>query len=238
MKTNSDGSIERYKARLVAQGFNQKFGSDYDETFCPVVRLESSRTLIALSAQRELELHHIDVSTAFLNGTLQEEVYMKQPVGHVKKGEEHLVCRLRKSIYGLKQSSRCWNMALDAHLRKMGFTQSKSDPCIYILGGDKAFFIGVYVDDMVLAGNDNTEIERVKEELSARFDLKDLVTSRKSDVSGHLYEARHCLCCGNVSQVLKQTQPGALGSSKESTALPGTGIIFRGDEPGGYSDAD
>ena len=175
VKTNSDGSLERYKARLVARGFDQRYGSDYDETFCPVVRLESLRTLIALSTQRGLELHHVDVHTAFLNGTLQEEVYMQQPTGYKKEGEEHLVCRLRKSIYGLKQSSRCWNTALDSHLKKMGFSQSKSDPCIYVSGGGKdTFYIGVYVDDMILAGKDETKMEKVKKELSSKFDIKDL----------------------------------------------------------------
>ncbi len=104
VKTNSDGSVERYKARLVAKGFSQKFGSDYDETFCPVVRLESLRNLVSLSTKHSLKLHHIDICTAFLNGTLEEEVYMEQPVGFIKKGEEHLVCRLKKSIYGLKQA--------------------------------------------------------------------------------------------------------------------------------------
>ena len=97
----------------MARGFDQRFGSDYDETFCPVVRLESLRTLIALSTQRGLELHHVDVQTAFLNGTLPEEVYMKQPVGY-EEGEKDLVCKLKKSLYGLKQSSRCWNTALDS----------------------------------------------------------------------------------------------------------------------------
>ena len=116
VKTHSDGLIECYKARLVARGFDQRFGSDYDETFCPVVHLASLRTLIA---QRGLELHHVDVQTAFLNGTLQEEVYMKQPIGYEREGKEHLVCRLKKSIYGLKQSSRCWNSALDSHLQSM-----------------------------------------------------------------------------------------------------------------------
>ena len=130
VKTNSDGSIEHYKARLVARGFDQRPGLDYDETFCPVVRLESLRTLIALSTQRGLELHHVNVHTAFLNATLQEDVYVKQPTGYEKQGEEHLVCKLRKSIYGLKQSCRCWNTALDTHLKRMGFTQLKSDPCI------------------------------------------------------------------------------------------------------------
>ena len=110
VKTNSDSSIERYKARLVARGFDQRFGSGYDETFCPVVRMESLRTLIAFSTQCGLELHHVDVHTAFLNGTLQEEVFMKQPMGYEMKGK---VCKLQKSIYGLKQSSRWRNVALE-----------------------------------------------------------------------------------------------------------------------------
>ena len=176
VKTNSDGSFERYKARLVARGFDQKFGSDYDETFCPVVRMESLRTLMSLSTQRGLELHHVDVHTAFLNGTLvlQEEVYMKQPPGYEKEGEEHLVCRLSKSIYGLKQSSRCWNMALDAHLKSVGFSQLKSGPCIYVSGGEDSFYIRVYVDDMILAGNDKAKMKSVKKKLSSKFDIKEL----------------------------------------------------------------
>ena len=107
VKSGADGSVERYKARLVAQGFTQRYGSDYDETFCPVVRQESLRVLIALSVQYGLKLHQVDVTTAFLNGNLEEEVYMAQPNGFVKRGEEHLVCKLNKSIYGLKQSPRC-----------------------------------------------------------------------------------------------------------------------------------
>ena len=155
----------------MARGFDQKFGSDYDETFCPVVRMESLRTLIALSTQRGLELHHVDIATALLNGTLQRKVYMEQPTGYKKEGEEHLVCRLRKSIYGLKQSSRCWNMALDDQLTKMGFSQLKSDPCIYMSGEESIFHIGVYVDDMVLAGKGKKRMKHVKEELSSRFDM-------------------------------------------------------------------
>ena len=105
LKTGAEGTVVRYKARLVAQGFSQKFGTDYDETFCPVVRLESLRTLVALSVQYGLKLHQIDVTTAFLNGELKEEVFMKQPVGFIKEGQEHLVCRLKRSIYGFKTVS-------------------------------------------------------------------------------------------------------------------------------------
>ena len=138
------------------------------------MRLESLRILIALFTQRGLELHHVDVATAFLNGTLQEEVYMKQPMGYEKEGEECLVCKLEKSIYGLKQSSRCWNTALDSHLRRMGFIQSMSNSCIYTSGGEHSFYIGVYVDDMILARKDKNRMKKVKEELSSKFDIKDL----------------------------------------------------------------
>ena len=174
VKTGADGSVERYKARLVAQGYTQKYGTDYDETFCPVVRLESLRVLIALSVQFGLQLHQVDVTTAFLNGELEEEMYMKQPKGFIRKGEENLVCKLKKSIYGLKQSPRCWNTALDKQLKEMGFIQSTSDPCIYFDAGGDIFFIGVYVDNIVLAGQNSERIRKVKESLSQKFDIKDM----------------------------------------------------------------
>lgn len=130
-KLKRDGSVERYKARLVAQGFTQKQGHDYDETFSPVIRFESFRTLIALAVQKGMRLHQMDVTAAFLNGDLKEEVYMRQPEAFIEEGKEHLVCRLKHSLYGLKQSSRCWNVALDNQLKEMEFTQSFSDLCIY-----------------------------------------------------------------------------------------------------------
>ena len=103
-KVDANGSLERYKARLVAQGCTQKFGLDYEEIFSPVVRFEFVRCLLALGAQHKLHLHQMDVSTAFLHGELSEEVYMRQPEGFVESGQENLVCRLKRSIYGLKQS--------------------------------------------------------------------------------------------------------------------------------------
>lgn len=123
-KTNAYNCVERYKARLVAQGFSQQKGLDYDEVFSPVIRFESVRNLIAVAVQRGLKLHQLDVTTAFLNGHLNEEVFMRQPEGFVVKGKEHLVCRLKHSLYGLKQSPRCWNHTLDAYLKRLRFLQS------------------------------------------------------------------------------------------------------------------
>ena len=160
VKRNADGSVEKHKARLVAQGSSQKYGVDYDETFSPVVRFESIRTVIALAVKKGLKMHQMDVNTAFLHGELEEEVYMRQPEEFVLEGQELLVCKLNKSLYGLKQSPRCWNYVLDdhEHLQSMGFVQTPSDPFIYVAEGDDPFMIAVHVDDLILAGTTDAKI--------------------------------------------------------------------------------
>ncbi|CAA7051375.1 unnamed protein product [Microthlaspi erraticum] len=122
-KLNCNGNVERYKARLVAKGFNQKEGIDY-ETFSPVSRKDSLRIILALVAQYDLELHQMDVKTAFLNGDLEEEVYMCQPEGFIIEGQENMVCKLKKSIYGLKQASRQWYLKFDEIITKFGFKEN------------------------------------------------------------------------------------------------------------------
>ena len=174
LKVGPDGMVHRHKARLVAQGFSQKYGLDYDETFSPVVRFESLRTVISLAVQNGLKLHQMDVTTAFLNGELDEEVYMKQPEGFAEKGQEDLVCKLKRSIYGLKQSPRCWNSALDNQLKRMGFVQAKGDPCIYMASEGEMFMIAVYVDDIVLAGKSDKRMTEVKQALAKQFQVKDM----------------------------------------------------------------
>lgn len=124
-KIKEDGSIERYKARLVAQGFSREPGREYDETFCPVVRYETIRYVIAMASQMGMMLHQMDVTSAFLNGELDDEVYM---TGFSVKGKEQCVCKLKRSLYGLKQAPRCWNTTLDQQLKRMGFQQHSSDP--------------------------------------------------------------------------------------------------------------
>jgi len=167
---NNEGNV-LYKARLVAQGYSQKLGEDYNETFSPVARFESIRTLLALSVKNKYKVHHMDIKTAFLNGDLHEEIYMEQPAGYVKQGEENLVCCLRKSIYGLKQSPRCWNFSIDQQLSRMGFIKLPSDECIY---KSDNILIGLYVDDLIIAGSSSHHIAEVKQQLSNRYDVKDL----------------------------------------------------------------
>ena len=132
VKHHSDGRVERHKCRLVAKGYSQMYGADYDETFSPVVRFSSIRTLLSFAVQNNLHVHQMGVVTAFLNGHLEEEIYMEQPEGYIKPGQEHLVCKLKKSIYGLKQSPRCWSKAFTEFMKDIGFKQSTSDPCVIV----------------------------------------------------------------------------------------------------------
>ena len=128
-----------------------------------------------MAIQYGMELHQMDADVVFLNGSLKEEIYMKQPDGFVVKGQENLVCKLKKSIYGLKQSPCCWNEALDEHLKKIGFVQSKADPCLYIgkLDGE-LIFLAVYVDDIILASKKPEVTQKTKKLFASNFDVKDM----------------------------------------------------------------
>uniref|UniRef100_A0A2N9JA23 Retrovirus-related Pol polyprotein from transposon TNT 1-94 n=1 Tax=Fagus sylvatica TaxID=28930 RepID=A0A2N9JA23_FAGSY len=174
-KKDSLGNIERYKARLVAKGFTQKEGIDYTETFSPVSKKDSLRIILALVAHFDLELQQMDVKTAFLNGDLEEEVYMKQPEGFPSSDGEHLVCKLKKSIYGLKQASRQWYLKFHNVISSFGFVENIMDQCIYQkVSGSKICFLVLYVDDILLATNDKGLLHEVKQFLSKNFDMKDM----------------------------------------------------------------
>ncbi|KAH9134621.1 hypothetical protein AeRB84_019649 [Aphanomyces euteiches] len=174
-KYSADGSLLRYKARLVAQGFTQVAGIDYTDIFAPVIRTSSIRFLLSLAALQSMHICHMDVQTAFLNGNLQETLYMRQPPGYVQPGQDHLVCRLNKSIYGLKQYSREWNSALDSYFKSKGFVQLKTGPCIYFQRTRQGLvLVGVYVDDFILLSTSRSVLETTKRNLSSRFHMKDL----------------------------------------------------------------
>ena len=179
VKRKANGSVDRYKARLVAQGYSQEEGEDYDDTFAPVARYSSIRSILAVANQLNLEVHQMDVKTAYLNGDLEREIYMEQPEGYVDKDQTDLVCRLRKSLYGLKQSARCWNITIDSFLKESGYVQSNADPCVYFKTENKdgkkecLMIIALYVDDMVLATNDTTMLEKEKSLMKERFEMED-----------------------------------------------------------------
>ena len=126
-----DGSIDKYKARLVVQGFRQKEDLDYFNTCSPITRITSIRMLIAIASIHDMEIHQMDVKTAFLNGELEEEIYTKQPEGFLSSENEHKVCKLVKSLYGLKQAPKQWHEKFDNTMLSNGFTINESDKCVH-----------------------------------------------------------------------------------------------------------
>jgi hypothetical protein len=177
IKTDEKGSIARFKTRIVAKGYTQTQGIDYFDTFSPALRLSSFRYLISAAFINKFKIHHLDVQTAFLNGELAEEIYMEIPEGFnaIKEDRRSHVLKLSKSIYGLKQASRCWNEKFTAAIVEMGFTQSKADPCLFIKYAEKRpiVIIGIFVDDCFVAAED-AEIRLVTSQLMEKFKMHDL----------------------------------------------------------------
>jgi len=174
LKYDTQGNIKKYKARLVARGYEQEYGIDFEETFSPVTRLQSLRLLFALSAQLGLVTHQMDVKTAFLNAELDEETYIEIPEG-VTPDVECDCFRLKRALYGLKQSPRLWNININAFLLSLGFSALPNEPCLYMRrDGSKLALIALYVDDMVIAGSDMDIVQDIKNKLSERYQMADL----------------------------------------------------------------
>ncbi|GJV88834.1 retrovirus-related pol polyprotein from transposon TNT 1-94 [Tanacetum coccineum] len=160
-RRNGDDQVERYHARLVVKGYAQKEGINLNEIFSPVVRMTTVRVVLAMCATYDLHLEQLDVKTAFLHGNLQEEIYILQPEGFKQKGKENLVCRLNKSLYGIKQAPQCWYKRFDSFIRSLEYNRLLADPCAYFKSPNK------------------NRINKLKAQLAREFEMKDLGPANK-----------------------------------------------------------
>ena len=177
VKIGPDGEVDRLKARLVAKEYTQVYGSDYYDTFSPIAKMASIRLLFSMDDMRSLPLYQLDIKNAFLHGDLADEVYMEQPPGFVTQGESSLLCRLCRSLYGLKQSPRAWFGHFSSVVQEFGMTQSTLDHSIFYrhISSGQCIYLIVYVDDIVITGSDQDGIWKLKQHLFSHFQTKDLV---------------------------------------------------------------
>ena len=167
--------MDRHKARLVARGFTQIYGVDYKETFAPIAKMSTVRVLLSVVVNHSWPLYQMDVKNAFLHGDLEEEVYMKLPPGHPQSQDPDMVCKLHKAIYGLKQSSRAWYAKLSSVLGEVGFRRSNDDSSLFVrIGSTSKLVVLIYVDDLIVTGDNVEEINILKNSLRRKFAIKDL----------------------------------------------------------------
>jgi hypothetical protein len=174
VKRDAQGNIERYKSCLVAKGFLQKQGVDFEEVYAPVSKHTTLRALLAIIAQQDLELHQLDVKTAFLNGELEEEIYMQQPQGY-EQGGPNIVCHLLRTLYGLRQAPWAWHQCLKKVLENLEFVALSADATLFrgTMDGETVWLL-VWVDDILVAAQGEERIAKVKAHLTAKFDVRDL----------------------------------------------------------------
>ncbi|GAU44417.1 hypothetical protein TSUD_100640 [Trifolium subterraneum] len=176
LKMKPNGEIAKYKARLVAKGFLQKQGLDFNEVFAPVARLETIRLVVAITSYRGWSMHQLDVKSAFLNGPLDEEVYVKQPPSFEIKGQEEKVFKLKKTLYGLKQAPRSWNKTIDSFLIKLDFIKCTSEHGVYVKGSNNEdlILLCLYVDDLLITGSNKNILQKFKTDIMREFEMSDL----------------------------------------------------------------
>jgi hypothetical protein len=231
-KLNEDGSIERYKARLVVQGFSQQQGIDYTETFAPVVKYKSLRIILAISTIMDYELKQMDVETAFLNAQINEDVYMKQPQGFGSGGvNANLVCKLNKALYGTKQAPHEWNNTLNQFIvNELQFKRCIKDSCVYIksTSNNHLIILSIFVDDILIAYHKQDELEwfDVKQQFMNKFQMKDLDNVKfilgmhiKRDRVGKQLSISHELYIKNLLKKFNMQNAKSISTPSELTKL-------------------
>ena len=175
-KLKENGEVDKYKARLVAKGYKQEFGVDYKEVFAPVARHDTIKLVIALAAQNSWPIFQLDVKSAFLHGDLMELVFIDQPPGYIKSGNEHKVYKLKKALYGLKQAPRAWYNRIETYFLKQGFQKCPYEHTLFIKveDGGKMLIVCLYVDDLIYTGNNTAMFEIFKKSMMAEFEMSDL----------------------------------------------------------------
>ncbi len=174
VKMDEKGNVTRYKARLVAQGYSQKYGEDYDEVFAPVAKPTTLRTILTIAGLKGMIVKHYDVETAYLNGDLSHEVYMKQPEGY-QEGGHKIVCKLQKNLYGLKQGANEWNRKFNDILITNGFKRSENDPCLYSSQENGEWmYISIHVDDLIVAATKDYMFKEFEKRMGHTLNIKNL----------------------------------------------------------------
>ena len=229
-KLNEEGKVEKCKARLVAKGYSQTAGVDYTEVFAPVARWDTIRSLLAVAAQHGWPIYQLDVKSAFLYGELKEEVYVDQPEGFIRAGEEDKVYRLRKALYGLKQAPRAWFSRLETYFRREGFEKSNYDHTLFFKkDGSKLLVVSVYVDDLILTGNDEDMCTKFKSSMKEEFEMTDMgkmkfflgVEVLQSSEGIHISQKKY------AKEVLERFNMWSCNSVK-NPIVPGTAISKEG----------
>ncbi|KAJ0491696.1 putative RNA-directed DNA polymerase [Helianthus annuus] len=172
-KVGPGGRVLKYKARIVAKGYSQEYGIDFEETFSPVARFETIRLVLSVAAQEGWELHQFDVKSAFLNGPLFEEVFVSQPPGFEVQGEEQKVYKLHKALYGLKQAPRAWYSRIDTYFQNHGYERSKNEPTVYVKkgSGNDRIIICLYVDDILYTSSSKALLDEFKAKMVSEFEM-------------------------------------------------------------------
>lgn len=232
-KLNEKGEVDKCKARLVVKGYAQRYGIDYSEVFAPVARWDTIRLILALAALKGWIVFQLDVKSAFLHGELTEAVYVEQPEGYVRKGEEHKVLKLKKALYGLKQAPRAWYSRIEGFFMKEGFEKCSHEHTLFLKHevGGKFLIISLYVDDLIYTGNDVELCEKFKKSMKLEFDMSDLgkmkyflgVEVQQSSKGIHLCQRKY------AGDILERFGMGGCNPVK-NPIVPGTKLVKDGGE--------